>query len=71
LDLKNGAGREGKKRSKQYFCFVWAANKDPNLQIPIDESVCACMYACLVVLFLGAVNFSFLFLGTQAKTHVA
>jgi len=63
LDLENGAGREEKKEASNTF-VLYGLQKGPNLQIPIDESVCA----CLVVLFLGwcKLFFSF-FWGTQAK----
>jgi hypothetical protein len=58
LDLENGAGREEKKEASNTF-VLYGLQKGRNLQIPIDESVCA----CLVVLFLGWCKLSFPFLG--------
>jgi hypothetical protein len=48
-------GREEKKEASNTFVLLWAAIRthllmiiliSSNLQIPIDESVCACMPCC-------------------------
>ncbi len=65
LDLENGAGREEKKKQAMLL-FCMGCNKDPICRFPLMMKVC--VHACLVVLFLGGVNFLFFFWGLRQNS---